>query len=100
MITGPDNDAYSRYRKRLTVVFIGIGVGGFVLAYLAFFKANQFVVRWNGHVTTYHRVDYPIAFNTAAAAVLLVGAYHLIQGVRFIVGKGPKATRGAEVMRG
>ncbi len=31
---------------------------------------------------------------------MLVGAYHLIQGVRFIVGKGPKATRGAEVMRG
>jgi hypothetical protein len=100
MISEPDNEAYSRYRRRLTVASVGIGVGGFVLAYLAFFKANQFVVRLNGHVTTYHRVDYPGAFNAAAAALLLFGAYHFIQGIRFIVGKGPKATRGAEVMGG
>ena len=81
----PENVSHARFRRKRGGIFIGVGAGFLFLAYLIFFKSSQFTLRLTDHSVTYHRTDYPITFAVAAAAAVVIGAYHLIQGIRLIV---------------
>jgi len=89
MVTG-QREPYFRSRKRRGWLSVAVGAGFVWFAYLIFFRSTEFIVRQSGHVETYQRVDYPMIFNFAALATLLIGAYELIRGAVLIIGTWPE----------
>ena len=83
MFIGHEEDLKADRRTRGTT-FVVVGAGCLVMASLIFFKSNDFTVRFSEHPVIFQRADYPIAFIIGAIAVFIIGAYHLVQGIRLL----------------